>query len=84
MADKQTTPLPADPDALLTDIERTRSSLASTIDAIADRVSPANNARRLAEKIREQASKIDVRYAVAGAAVVAGATTVFLIWRRRR
>ena len=51
--------------------------------ATADRVSPANNARRVMARVREQASKIDPRYAAAGAAVLVGATAL-LIWRRRK
>jgi hypothetical protein len=83
MADTETAVARSDPDALVSEIERTREDLARTIDAIADRVSPANNARRAVERAREQASKIDVRY-VAGAAVAAAAITALLIWRRRR
>jgi hypothetical protein len=83
MADADTALVAQDPDTLVTEIERTRDNLARTIDAIAERVSPANNARRAMARVREQASKIDPRYAAAGAAVLVGAT-VLLIWRRRR
>lgn len=85
MADTDTALVAQDPDTLVTEIERTRDNLARTIDAIADRVSPANNARRVMARVREQASKIDVRYAAAaGAAVVVGATALVLLRRRRR
>jgi Protein of unknown function (DUF3618) len=83
MADTGIEPAAQDPDTLVADIERTRENLARTIDAIADRVSPANNARRLMDRVREQASQVDVRYVAAGAAVLAGAA-VFMIVRRRR
>lgn len=83
MAETDTAPMAQDPDSLVTEIEQTRDNLARTIDAIAERVSPANNARRAMERVREQTSKIDVRYVAAGAAVVVGAT-VFMIVRRRR
>jgi hypothetical protein len=84
MADTDTVPAAQDPDTLVSEIERTRDNLARTIDAIAERVSPANNARRAMERVREQASKIDVRYVAAGAAVVVGATVLLVVRRRRR
>jgi molybdopterin-biosynthesis enzyme MoeA-like protein len=85
MADTDTALVVQDPDTVVTEIERTRDSLARTIDAIADRVSPANNARRAMARVREQASKIDVRYAAAaGAAVLVGATAFIVLRRRRR
>ena len=40
-----------DPDALVTEIERTRESLARTIDQLADRVSPANVAHRALDRV---------------------------------
>jgi len=83
MAETDTALEVRDPDTLVTDIERTRKDLARTIDAIAERVSPANNARRAVARVREQASQIDVRYAAAAGVVVLGAAT-FLVLRRRR
>jgi Protein of unknown function (DUF3618) len=83
MADTGTQPAAQDPDTLVADLERTRQNLARTIDAIADRVSPANNARRVMDRVREQASQVDVRYVAAGAAVLVGAA-VFMVVRRRR
>jgi hypothetical protein len=87
MADTDTVPVPQDPHTLVTEIERTRDNLARTIDAIAERVSPANTARRAVQRAREEVGSIDKRYAVGGAAaaavIVAGAVAL-LIWRRRK
>ena len=83
MADTGTELEVRDPDILVTEMERTRDELARTIDAIADRVSPANNARRVMERVREQASNVDPRFVVAGAVAVAGIAAL-LLWRRRR
>ena len=77
-----------DPDALVTEIDRTRESLARTIDQLADRVSPANVARRALEGVREQLERPEAR--IAGGAVAALAVlgvlgvTAYLIRRRRR
>ena len=59
------------------DIERTRARLAGTVDAIADRVKPANVARRGAESARaqvvdEQGNLRAKRVAVLAVAVAAG------------
>jgi hypothetical protein len=80
----ETAPATQNSDTLVREIERTRDNLARTIDAIAERVSPANNARRALERARERTGRIDVRYVAAGAAVVAGVTAALLIWRGRR
>jgi hypothetical protein len=72
-----------DPDALVTQIERTRESLARTIDELADRVSPANMANRALDRAREQFERPEAR--IAGGAVAALAVlgvAVFLIRRR--
>jgi Protein of unknown function (DUF3618) len=79
-----TAPATQNPDTLVREIERTRDNLARTIDAIADRVSPANNARRALQRARERTDGIDIRYVAAGAAAVVGVTAALLIWRRRR
>jgi type VI protein secretion system component VasF len=84
MADTDTALEARDPDRLVSEIERTRDSLARTIDAIADRVSPANNARRAMERAREQVSRIDPRYAAAAAGAVVIGAAVFIFWRRRK
>jgi len=83
MADAETDAKPVDQDALVADIDRTRAELARTIDAISDRVSPKKNVRRAMELVRERASRVDPLMAGAvAAAVIVGATAVFL-WRRR-
>jgi hypothetical protein len=71
------------PDELVGDIERTRANLAQTIDEIADRVSPANVARRTADEAKERLSRIDplIGGAVALAAV---SVTCYFIWRKLR
>ena len=71
-----------DQDALVAQIERTREDLARTIDTLADRVSPANVARRAMSRVADQVSRPEVQ--MIGAAVVAVATLGFLVWRRRR
>jgi len=71
-----------DQDALVAQIERTREDLARTIDTLADRVSPANVARRALSRVVDQVSRPEVQ--MIGAAVVAVATVGFLVWRRRR
>lgn len=71
------------PDVLVTQIENTRADLARTIDTITDRVSPANVARRTADRVREKISQVDplVGGAVALAVV---SVTCFVVWRRLR
>ena len=71
-----------DQDALVAQIERTREDLARTIDTLAERVSPANVARRAMSRVVDQVSRPEVQ--MIGAAVVAVATLGFLVWRRRR
>jgi hypothetical protein len=71
------------PEVLVGEIERTRAELARTIDEIADRVTPANVARRTAERTKERLSQIDPL--VGGAiALAAASVTCYLIWRRLR
>jgi hypothetical protein len=71
------------PGALVGEIERTRANLARTIDEIADRVAPANVAKRATERAKEKLSQVDplVGGAVALAAV---SVTCYLIWRKLR
>jgi hypothetical protein len=69
------------------EIERTRQRLAGTVDAIADRVKPANIVRRGAESAKAQV--VDMRGQVrtgraAGIAAVAVAVVGLLVWRRNR
>ena len=73
-----------DPDALIKEIERTRENLARTIDALTERVSPANVARRGMARVREQVSRPEVRLAGGTAALVTVAVIAYAVWRRRR
>jgi anti-sigma factor RsiW len=75
---------PADQETLVADIDRTRAELARTIDAIADRVSPRNNARRAAQRLRRRAAQLDPVLAGAAAAAAAAGVAAIIWWRRRR
>ena len=69
----------------MADIDRTRTELARTIDAITDRVSPKKNVNRAMEQLRQRASQIDPLIAGAvAAAVVVGITALFVLRRRKR
>jgi hypothetical protein len=84
MAEANQTVAIRDPDALLSEIERTRQDLARTIDELTDRVSPGNVARRATARLREQASRPEVRLAGAAiAAAVALGAAAYLVRRRR-
>ncbi len=88
MADADTGAKPVDQNALVADIDRTRTELARTIDAISDRVSPKKNVDRALEQVRkragQRAGQIDpVLAGAAAAAVLVGVTALFL-WRRRK
>ena len=72
-----------DPDALVKEIERTRENLARTIDTIAERVSPANVARRGLSRVMDQVARPEVQIA-AGATVVAVTGLIILARRLRR
>ena len=72
------------PDALVAEIEHTRDDLARTIDALADRVSPASNVRRLRDELRQQASKPEVQLGAAAAGALVVGLTLLGIWARRR
>lgn len=80
-ADEQAVDLP--PDTLVHEIERTRAELARTIDAITDRLNPANAARRTVSKARDRASRIDPKVGIAAGAVAVGVVGL-LVWRRLR
>lgn len=73
-----------DPDALIKEIERTRENLARTIDALTERVSPGNIARRTVARVREQASRPEVQIVGGMAALAAVAAVTYALWRRRR
>jgi type VI protein secretion system component VasF len=81
MADIDTAKLP--PDALVTEIERTRAELARTIDQISDRVSPSKATRRATDRARERISQVDP---LIGGAIALAAVSVasYLLWRRLR
>lgn len=68
------------------EIERTRQRLAGTVDAIADRVKPANVARRGAESAKAQVVDAQGQVRTGRAAGIAAAAAVLgvLLWRRRR
>jgi hypothetical protein len=85
MADAEIESKPVDQDALVADIDRTRTELARTIDAISDRVSPKKNIDRAVDQVRQRASQIDPLVAgVAAAAIVVGLAAFVLLRRRRR
>ena len=73
-----------DPDAIVAQIERTRESLAQTIDTLAERVSPASNVRRLRERVLEEAARPEVRLAAAAVGLAVISVTILRIWGRRR
>jgi len=73
-----------DPDAIVAQIERTRENLAQTIDTLAERVSPANNVRRLREQAMQQAARPEVRLAAAAVGLAILGVAVIRIWGRRR
>ncbi len=73
-----------DSDAIVAEIERTRQNLARTIDTLADRVSPASNARRLRERAQEQLSKPEVRLGAAAVALVVVGVTIYRLFGRRK
>ncbi len=85
MAEANGTVAISDPDALVKEIERTRESLARTVDQLADRVSPANVAHQALDRAREQFQRPEAR--MAGGALAALAVlgvAAYLIRRRHR
>jgi Protein of unknown function (DUF3618) len=85
MADAETDAKPVNQDELVADIDRTRTELARTIDAIADRVSPKKNVHRAMAEVRQRASQIDPLMAgAAAAAVVVSVSVLFMVRRRRK
>jgi hypothetical protein len=85
MAEANGTVAIRDPDALVKEIERTRESLARTVDQLAGRVSPANVAHQALDRAREQLQRPEARMAggaLAALAVLGVAT--YLIRRRHR
>ena len=72
------------PDMIVAEIERTRENLAQTIDSLADKVSPANNVRRLKDRLAEQAARPEVQLAAASIGLAVLGITIYRIWGRRR
>jgi hypothetical protein len=72
------------PEALVAQIEHTREDLARTIDALADRVSPASNVRMLKARVMDQLGKREVQMGAAAAGAVVIGLAVLSIWARRR
>ena len=73
-----------DPDAIVAEIERTRDDLTRTIDILAEKVSPANNVRKLKERLAEQAARPDVQLAAAAIGLAVIGLAIYRIWGRRR
>ncbi len=85
MAEANDTVATRDPDALVKEIERTRESLARTVDELADRVSPANVAHRALDRVREQLQRPEARIAGGAlAALTVIGVAAYLIRRRHR
>lgn len=86
MADAEIEPKAANQsqDALVADIERTREELARTIDAISDRVNPANAARRTMDQVKGRIAAIDPVLAGGAAVAVAGTVAAWFLLRRRK
>lgn len=73
-----------DPDVLVAQIERTREDLARTIDSLAERVSPAGNARMLRAKVAEQAARPEVQLGAAAVGAALVGLAILRMWARRR
>lgn len=71
-------------DHLVANIEQTRAELARTIDQIADRLNPANAARRTADNVKERVARIDPVMAGGAAVVLVSATVLYLLVRGKR
>ena len=72
------------PDMIVAEIERTRESLARTIDALSEKVSPANNIRRLREQAAGQVARPEVKLAAAAIGLAVVGVAIYRIWGRRR
>jgi hypothetical protein len=73
-----------DTEALVAQIERTREELARTVDSLAERVSPANNLRRLRERGLEQIGRPDVQLALVAVGLALAGFAVYRLWGGRR
>jgi len=74
----------SDPDLLMTQIEQTREDLARTIDDLAERVSPAGNARLLRDMVAAQAARPEVQLGAAAVGLAVAGLVILRIWARRR
>jgi hypothetical protein len=84
MPDAEVEHKPTSQDALVADIERTRQELAQTIDAISDRLNPANAARRTMDRVRDRVAGIDPVMAGGVAVAAVGVAAAWLLFRRRK
>ncbi len=75
---------PASQNELVADIERTREELARTIDAISDRLSPANAARRTMGRVRDRVAEVNPVMAGGVAVAVVGVAAAWFLLRRRK
>jgi Protein of unknown function (DUF3618) len=73
-----------DPDQIVAEIEQTRDHLARTIDILTDKVSPANNVRRLKDRAAQEASRPEVQLAAAAAGLAVIGLMIYRIWGRKR
>jgi hypothetical protein len=73
-----------DSEDIVAEIERTRQNLARTIDTLADRVSPASNARRLRERATSELRRPEVQLAAGAVVLVVAGIVVYRIWGRRK
>ena len=83
MAGEDQSPKAIAQETTISDTEQAREDLARTIDAITDKVSPANVARRTADKLRQRVQAVDPKLAAAGAVVVVAGVVALVVWRRR-
>jgi hypothetical protein len=72
------------PDMIVAEIERTRENLARTIDALTEKVSPANNIRNLKEQVAEQVARPEVILGAAAVGLALVGFTIYRIWGHRR
>ena len=72
------------PEVIVAEIERTRESLARTIDALSEKVSPANNVRRLREQVAGQLGRPEVKLAAAALGLAVAGIAIYRVWGRRR
>ena len=73
-----------DSEDIVAEIERTRQNLARTIDTLADRVSPASNARRLRERATTELRKPEVQLATGAVVLVIAGFVIYRAWGRRK